>query len=330
MGNLTVANQTGLTVQGQWSPEQVELVKRTIAKGATDDELKLFIHVCKTTGLDPFSKQIYAIKRGGVMGIQTSIDGYRLIAQRTGQYRGQVGPYWCGEDGQWTDVWLKKALPAAAKVGVLREGFKEPVWGVATWAEYAQTGNMWQKMGTVMLAKCAESLALRKAFPAELSSLYTDAEMDQAGAPDSSKVERLTERMAPQPRHVLPVEHESYSPNAVISDPQRVTPAQEPGLQPAIGEDMVRRFQAAAQAKAASLGAEPETYRMPFSKKYKGMTFEEMGEENVRGMLNYIESELEKKNENPSPMTAEFMTRARGWLASRGLADQQPDEPEFF
>jgi phage recombination protein Bet len=145
-----------------------------------------FIQVCNRLGLDPFAKQIYLIRRWDkrqnkhIASVQVSIDGFRVVAERSRKYRGQTMPEWCGPDGVWRDVWLSNEPPAAARVGVWREGNREPLYRVALWRSYAQQSGLWNNMPEVMLLKCAEAAALRAAFPNDLGGIYTTDEMEQA------------------------------------------------------------------------------------------------------------------------------------------------------
>ena len=213
---LTIAeDQTGFT-------DQQIAALRQIGLGAnTQADVEVFFHQAKRSGLDPFRREIYMItrktKNGPKATIQTGIDGFYKIADRvtraTGGTWGIPETLWCGPNGQWRDVWLEETPPAAAKVTVERNGSRFTT--VATSAEYNAGSPMWQKMPARMIAKCAEALAIRRAFPDDLSGLYTSEEMaqadNQAPAPSRQPVppqqqggSRLAQAMGQRPQPQQP------------------------------------------------------------------------------------------------------------------------------
>ena len=170
----------------EFTNEQIRLLAEVVAKGCTQDELAFFLQVAKLKRLDPFTGQIHVVKRWDSMAgkekivIQTGIDGYRTIASRTGDLAGSDDPEYD------TDT---EEHPNWAKVTVYRYGRgdeKVPYKATARWGEYVQRkkdgepNRMWKTMPYLMLGKVAEALALRKAFPDELSGMYTNEEMEQA------------------------------------------------------------------------------------------------------------------------------------------------------
>jgi phage recombination protein Bet len=193
--NVTSTGSALAVSAGQefWSSTQLAALKQIGVENASNGDLAVFLNFAQRTGLDPFARQIYMIGRRQKSGdqwttkwtIQASIDGLRIVAERSGDYAGQVGPEYCGTDGVWRDVWTTPEAPVASRVGVLRTGFSVPLYAVAYYDEYVQTdreGNptsMWKSKPLLMLAKCAEALALRKAFPNDLAGLYTADEMGQ-------------------------------------------------------------------------------------------------------------------------------------------------------
>jgi phage recombination protein Bet len=165
-----------------FTPQQIDILKNSICKGISNDEFEVFLMACQKTQLDPFLKQIYAVKRkakrpdgsfGEVMTIQTGIDGYRLIAERTDRYApGPEPTYEYNQEGR-----LISATSYVKKMTA--DGTWHTVAASAHIDEYCQRNKegyamgLWNNMPRTMLAKCAESQALRRAFPAEMSGVYT-------------------------------------------------------------------------------------------------------------------------------------------------------------
>lgn len=277
MSNLIVSENR--SVANAFNQEKIALIKNTVAKEATDLELQFFIEQCKRTGLDPITRQIYFIKNpaDGKVQVQTSIDGFRLVAERSGVYEGQTTPMWCGTDGVWKDVWLSKTPPSACKIGVYKKGFRDALYAIALFDEYAQKKRdgslsfMWGKMPALMIAKVAESLALRKAFPNDLSGLYTQEEMSQA-TPEEKSVKKIT-----MPTATTTAQVASEAPSHVAETPQQNSAMwEEANPQDANPE--------------ANFLPDWQSYVIPFGKKHKGKTLEEVGPQDVANFSAWLQN----------------------------------------
>lgn len=225
-----------------YTAEQINVIKSTVAVGATNEELALFLTVAQRSGLDPFTKQIHFVKRFDsqqekmVGAFQVGIDGFRVIASRSSRYQGRIGPWWCGRDGKWLELWTDNDNPPfAAKVGVIVEGYKEPVYATARWNAYRQTKKngeltrFWATMGPEQLAKCAEALALRIAFPNDLSGLETDDEMGQADNHEPLRVVQRAAAAAVERDEKITAEAKA-SVAEVLNNPVEDAPAPEGGI----------------------------------------------------------------------------------------------------
>lgn len=233
MSELVARNGTDLMIaaeQHTFTPAQVSALEHMGVKGASSGDLGVFFHVSKRTGLDPFARQIHMIGRRTFdhdanayvtkWTIQTGIDGYRLIGRRAADRARETlsvdAPQWAHPDGSWRPVWSPSwGHPLGARVTVFRNGL--PFTAVALFDEYKQTKRdgsltqMWAQRPAGQIAKCAEALAWRMAFPQDLSGIYTDEEMEQADSPEpevaasGSGRDRLKAALGqPKPAPVVP------------------------------------------------------------------------------------------------------------------------------
>lgn len=236
--------------QDYWNDKQLAALRHMGVENASGGDLAVFHHVCQRTGLDPFARQIYMIGRNAYdartkqwttkFTIQTGIDGFRLIGRRAANKQRQsisiAAPEWAHEDGTWRPLWIAAwGRPVAARVTIRRDG--DPFEAVALFDEYKQTKKdgdltqMWAQRPAGQIAKCAEALAWRMAFPQDLSGIYADEEMGQASNAEVRIVEQegasAADRMSaalgttPKPETVtveqVTTEPESVEPDAITS-----------------------------------------------------------------------------------------------------------------
>ena len=153
--------------------EMLNALRNTVAPGLTDPEFVLFAEMCRATGLNPATKEIWAIKAGGRLQLMTGINGFLKIANSHPQFDGIEVEFERDEKGQLV----------AATAKVYRKDRRFPSIATAYMAEYGKKTPIWAQMPSIMLSKCAKSLAIREAFINELGGLYTAEEMPSEFAP---------------------------------------------------------------------------------------------------------------------------------------------------
>lgn len=306
--------QTPLVAVGfHWSTEELAMVRRIAAPAATPEEFEWFVYVCNRTGLDPLLRQIHLQKREDKKTgeykatIQTGIDGYRLIADRTGQYAGNDDPTFDSENA-----------PTRATVTVWKmvAGVRCPFEASARWSQYCPGGNgafMWNRMPHLMLGKCAEALALRKAFPQQLAGIYSDEEMEQADYRGDAGGTTDAQRLAQEPQRPSTL----AGPTPLAAE-QRLEVAKETvdglageqvrtGALPAAAADTNAAKQPTTAAGTILAPTRPELYAIGNRKGVK--------------VVEVLEAELKKWI---SKFTPADMIRAKEYLES--LPDPQPAE----
>lgn len=208
-----------LGIKADWDPRQVAV----------------FLMECQERGLNPWNREAYLMQYAGKYIRHIGIDGFRKRGESTGQYRGRLGPFFCDADGKWLEFWPHKDRPpVAAKVGLLRSTFDEPVWAVAMYDEYAATKPVWENnrktdrreineqwkpsaqggKPSVMLAKVAEAQAWRVTFPERFGGFYAPEEFEKdsveqqpsAGAEKRRAAFAASQAAAEQPAGVVGAE----------------------------------------------------------------------------------------------------------------------------
>lgn len=178
--------------------ERDELTRELLYSQLEPREFQLFKQICVDRKFSIFSRKLWPEMDSGELIIVTTVMALRDIADRGGRRKGYIEPLWRGpkDEDTWSDVWNGVVPPAWAKVGTVRKGWKEPVFGKASWASYAPIDktsgidildDFWLQHGPGQLAKCAEALSLRIMAPEDLGGVYCKEELAKKKADERNK-----------------------------------------------------------------------------------------------------------------------------------------------
>lgn len=198
-----------------FTASQVQTLRQTIARDCTPQQLELFLATCRMTGLNPFQQEIYPVVRNGQLTIQFGVNGYRRVAESAPEYRGYIGPQWCGPDGVWRDEWLEDTPPAAARFAVIRSDWPNPAWAFVRYKSFAQNTPTWNRMPEHMLGKTAEVHAFKRAFGLRIREVQ---EKGRLSDPDeiAGAVDRETGEVLERPSGQKPPVYTDVKDNARV------------------------------------------------------------------------------------------------------------------
>lgn len=213
METLPTASNGSAPAANDWNEKRIDVLKNTIAKDATKAEFAVFLEYVKSTGLDPFKKEIWFIKAKGQVQMMTGINGFYAVANQDPNY-----------DGIETEIVEENGRIIKAVAKVYRKDRRVPMTAEAYFEEYAKPYGNWKTMPRVMISKCAEAMALRKAFPQQLNGLYSTEEMPRE-YDQKPVVLEIEQDEAPE----LTLYH--YNFEVLADDPERYAKAKEYAVQ---------------------------------------------------------------------------------------------------
>ena len=172
------ATTSGGIIPTQYNQQQIQLIRDMCARDCTDNEFLLLMQLAKTYQLDPFAKQIWAVKYGNnPAAIFCGRDGFLAIAHRSGKFDGMESG--TRKDGDDLVGWCK----------VYRKDMSRPFEVEVSLSEYSTGKNLWLTKPKTMIVKVAESHALRRAFG--ISGLYAPEEIDTGDRPEPRYVSEV-------------------------------------------------------------------------------------------------------------------------------------------
>lgn len=162
-------------------------VRQTFCQNATDQEVQMFLALCASQRLNPWTREAYLVKYGsGPASIITSRSAIQKRADSNPEYEGvEVGVVVLNAQGAiehrpgeaYYKALGERLLGGWAKAH--RKG-RKPYYSEVPLDEYNTGKSNWAKMPGTMITKVAEMHALRGAFPQEFQGMYGAEEMAQA------------------------------------------------------------------------------------------------------------------------------------------------------